>query len=165
MPVRFRPPQPFITIMIEQPKNSPQSATSDNGKGQQLELSKEIEDKLIAKVLRDYQSADSSRKAWTTKKYETLKLYWGMLAPKSFPFKNCANLNVPLMRTLKETLHANLMGSFNDRIPFDVIPVGPEGIMKAQRVRKFLNWQFLNEINYYKLLDTLLDHARYMDMQ
>src|SRR3990167_5811824 len=141
---------------MEEPTKEPQSFTKENS-GNDFVLTSTEEQKLANHVHRTYVSADSGRTSWVNKKNEGLKLYFGLLTSKTFPFKNCSNVNVPVIKTLKETLHSNLHGSFDIRNPFDVLPIGSEDIQKAAKIRKFLNWQFTNEINFNSLLDSVLD--------
>src|SRR3990167_293984 len=143
------------------PKQEPQSAVVENAVDTgDIQLSPLAEKELVNKILNDYQLAGAQRTEWINKKAAGLKLYWGIRdSEKNFPFKNCSDVRVPLIRTLKETLHSNVWASFDLEEPFDVLPVGLEDVEKARKVRKFLNWQFTNEIDFEQMLDGILDHC------
>src|SRR3990167_5022023 len=144
-----------------EPANPPQSSLAENAIDTgDIQLPELAENSLIKKVLNDYETANSQRTEWLKKKARGLELYWGVRdQEKTFPFKNCADVKVPLIRTLKETLHSNVWASFDIDEPFNVLPVGLEDVEKARKVRKFINWQFTNEIDFQEVLDGVLDHS------
>jgi hypothetical protein len=90
-------------------------------------------------------------------KEEGLNLYWGIIKAKAFPFKDCANLHVPLMRTIAETLHSNVVGSIDFNKPCSVSPVGPEDVPKARKAEKLLNWQFTTQVEYFDIVDKIVN--------
>src|SRR3990167_6960504 len=101
-----------------------------------LDLDAEQKDKFLAQAFGNYDSANAARQKWLQDKEDGLKLYWGIRKSKDFPFKNCANLHVPLIRTIADTLHSNIMGSIDTEKPISIMPVGPEDVPKARRVEK-----------------------------
>lgn len=150
-----------MAVNEKEPVQSPQSAVSENAIDTgDIQLPRREEDDLVNKIMNDFSNADSQRTEWLKKKAQGLKLYWGVRdGNKSFPFKNCSDVRVPLIRTLKETLQSNVWSSFDLDEPFDTLPVGLEDVEKARKVKKFLNWQFTNEIDFSEVLDGILDHC------
>lgn len=110
---------------------------------------------LCSQVLLDYENANNEIESWKSKKAEGLRLLLDLLPEKNRPFKNCANLNVPLIRTVLETLHSNIINSFDYDLPVEAVPVGPEDVARARKINRFLNWQFTNEIPAFELYDKL----------
>lgn len=120
-----------------------------------LDLDAEMKAKLLAQALGNHESANAARSKWLQDKEEGLNLYWGIRKSKDFPFKNCANLHVPLIRTIADTLHSNIMGSIDTEKPISIMPVGPEDVPKARRVEKVLNWQLSTQVDYNDLVDKI----------
>lgn len=118
---------------------------------QKLELGKQIE--------LQWQISNASRVKWMNDRQEGLQLYWGIRRPKDFPFRNAANVHVPMIRTIMDTLHANIMGSIEPNKPFSVVPVGPEDVAKAKKTDKLLNWQFSTQIDYNDMVDRAVHSA------
>lgn len=121
--------------------------------GEKLELDDEQKKTLLEQAMGNYDSANAARTKWLQDKEEGLNLYWGIRKSKEFPFKNCANLHVPLIRTIADTLHSNLMGSIDTEKPISIMPVGPEDVPKARRAEKVLNWQLTTQVDYTDLVD------------
>lgn len=120
-----------------------------------LDLSAEQKKKLAEHVMTNWDVANANRQKWLTDKEEGLNLYWGIRKPKDFPFKNCANLHVPLIRTIADTLHSNIMGSIDTQKPASIAPVGPEDVPKARKTEKVLNWQFSTQVDYNDMVDKI----------
>ena len=121
-----------------------------------LKLSDKQEKDLSALVRTSWEQSSASRVQWMEDKREGLAMYWGVRAPKDFPWKNCANLHVPLTRTICDTLHSNLIGSLDLIKPVSVMAVGPEDVPKARKAEKLLNWQFSTQVDYVDLTDRLV---------
>lgn len=118
---------------------------------QKLELQKQVE--------LSWQISNASRVKWMNDRQEGLQLYWGIRRPKDFPFRNAANVHVPLIRTVMDTLHANIMASIDPNKPGSCIPVSPEDIPKARKVEKLLNWQFSTQVDYTDMVDKAVHSA------
>lgn len=130
---------------------------SENKDSDVLDLPAEIIANLGKQIDRDWEAADGSRTEWMNQKAEGLRLYWGIIRAKDFPFKGCANLHVPLIRTIADTLHSNVMGSINMEKPASVVPVGAEDVPKARKAEKLLNWQFTAQVDYPDLVDKIVN--------
>ena len=118
---------------------------------QNLELQKQIE--------LQWQISNASRIKWMNDRQEGLQLYWGIRRPKDFPFRNAANVHVPMIRTIMDTLHANIMGSIDPVKPASIVPVGPHDVPKAKKTEQLLNWQFSTQIDYTDLVDRAVHSA------
>lgn len=114
---------------------------------------------LMRQVELQWQISNASRVKWMNDRQEGLQLYWGIRRPKDFPFRNAANVHVPMIRTIMDTLHANIMGSIDIDNPAKVIPVGQEDIPKARKIEKVLNWQFQTQVDYGDLADRAVHSA------
>lgn len=121
-----------------------------------IQLGEDQEKELVELVLRNWEESDSNREKWMRDKEEGLNLYWGIVKAKSFPFENCANLHVPLIRTISDTLHSNLMGSIDYTKPVSVSPVGAEDVPKSRKAEKLLNWQFTTQVDYFDVVDKIV---------
>jgi hypothetical protein len=120
-----------------------------------IQLTEDQEKELVNLVERNWEESDAARDKWMRDKEEGLNLYWGLIKAKQFPFKGCANLHVPLIRTIADTLHSNLMGSLDFSKPVSASPVGPEDVPKARKAEKLLNWQFTTQVDYFDLVDRI----------
>lgn len=118
---------------------------------QKLELMKQVE--------LQWQISNAARVKWMNDRQEGLQLYWGIRRPKDFPFRNAANVHIPMIRTIMDTLHANIMGSIDLDHPARVLPVGQEDIPRARKIEKILNWQFQTQIDYSELTDKSVHSA------
>lgn len=118
---------------------------------QKLELTKQVE--------LQWQISNAARVKWMNDRQEGLQLYWGIRRPKDFPFRNAANVHIPLIRTIMDTLHANIMGSIDTDFPARIIPVGQEDVPKARKIEKLLNWQFQTQIDYNDMADKAVHSA------
>lgn len=151
----------------EEKLESPKSSLEENPIKQEslkLKLSDEQKSKLENMVILNWESSDAARTKWLTDKKEGLDLYWGIRKSKDFPFKNCANLHVPLIRTIKDTLFSNLVGSLNLEAPCNTLAQCSEDVAKARKTEKLLNWQFSTQVNYSDLTDKLIDSALIMGL-
>jgi hypothetical protein len=121
-----------------------------------IQLDEDREKELVDLVERNWEDADAARDKWMRDKQEGLNLYWGLVKTKNFPFEGCANLHVPLIRTISDTLHSNLMGSIDYTKPVSVSPVGAEDVPKSRKAEKLLNWQFTTQVDYFDLVDRIV---------
>ena len=121
-----------------------------------LELSSSKVDELKTLILSDYEVSNSARGVWLEAARRGLNLYYGIKPPKSFPFVNCANVHVPLIKTIQSTLESNILGSLDYEKPITVIPVGPEDFDKSRAIERLLNWQFTSQVDYRSFMDKLV---------
>lgn len=143
----------------------PESIQENKLEDKKLKTSPNNEKELLNYILDTWEISNNSRIQWKLDKEEGLKLYYGIKAKKDFPFENCANLHVPLVRTIADTLHSNIMGSIAEAKPVSTIPVGPEDAAKSRKIEKLLNWQFTTQVDYTDMVDKIVqsclvyDHA------
>src|SRR3990167_10692504 len=134
-------------------------AENKQEKSARIKLNPDQEKKLLAHIQIAWEQADGARVEWLKDKQEGLSLYWGLRRAKDFPFKNCANLHVPLIRTMAETLHSNIMGSIDTDKPATISPVGPEDAPKARKAQKLINWQFTTQVDWHQLVDNIVQSS------
>lgn len=76
------------------------------------------------------------------------KAFIGFLEKKTFPYENCANINVPIayenIIRLAFRMSGELFGDWSDVV--GVLPVGPEDTPVTDLMSKHDNWQVTNEI-------------------
>jgi len=125
----------------------------------EIDLSEEQKKDLLNRVFDAWEQANNDRERWMRDKEEGLRLYWGMVPKKDFPFPNCANICVPLIRTIADTVHSNVMGSIDSNKPSSAIPVGPEDVPKSRKIDKVLNWQAATQFDYNDLVDKATQSA------
>lgn len=130
--------------------------TTENTSEKSKELSLIQQDKLVNAVLSDYHVSDGSRSLWLQQARRGLNLYFGLKVSKDFPFVNCANIHVPLIKTIQSTLESNVLGSLNYEKPVSVLPVGPEDFDRAKAVERLLNWQLTSQVDYREFMDKLI---------
>jgi len=141
------------------PKELQQIAENKPEESDILDLKPDAANRLVEAIMLDFDYSDGARTQWLKDKEEGLALYWGIRKTKDFPFKNCANLHVPLIRTIADTLHSNIMGSLDMDKPVSTLPVGPEDVRKAREIERILNWQFTTQVDYADLVDKVATSA------
>jgi hypothetical protein len=76
------------------------------------------------------------------------KIFIGNLEKKTFPFENCANINVPIayenIIRLAFRMSGELFGDWTNVI--GVLPTGPEDMDASALLSKHANWQFEHQI-------------------
>ena len=105
--------------------------------------------KVLPKQIVDHFNEDwEARKPWMDKRKERLALYLGDLKEKHEPFRNCANMHVPILSTrilrLATRVYAEI---FKDGQPLFAVQVS--STMERDRadfLTKHENWQFRSEI-------------------
>ena len=112
------------------------------------QVKKYIEEELPEQVLKHFNEDWDARKDWIAKRQERLKLWLGDLEEKHEPFKNCANLHVPLLltRTLRLAfrVHAEI---FKPGQPvFSAQASSKVSTDRAELITRHENWQFRKEI-------------------
>lgn len=133
------------------------SLTLDENPGSDDSILEELDEAQVQELQKtidlQWNISNSSRVKWMNDRQEGLQLYWGIRRPKDFPFRNAANVHIPMIRTIMDTLHANIMGSIDSNNPASVVPVGPEDVAKSRKIEKLLNWQFSTQIDYNDMVD------------
>src|SRR5688572_21586742 len=80
------------------------------------------------------------------------RLFAGELPPKNFPFKDCANLHIPIMietiSRLAFRTYGEIFSNWNN--VFGVAPIGPGDEKIADILTTHGNWQIRNQITDFK---------------
>ncbi len=107
---------------------------------------------LSTQIFEETERAKESHTEYCEKAAKNWKLFAGDLPPKEHPFKDCANLHVPVAieNTMRIVFHAygELFGDWSN--VFGVLPMGPEDDITAQILSVHANWQFRQQIKGFK---------------
>lgn len=136
--------EPFPDYDIEVPNIAKEWIEHDQGK---LEL-KVMGDKVIKEHDKCYDSSAKFRK----KTADNWRLFIGDLPPKNWPYKGCANANVPI---IIENISRNSMRAFGELFGdwfavFGAVPLGPGGQEEAELATVHSNWQIREQITDFK---------------
>ncbi len=87
----------------------------------------------------------------------------GVMTPKTFPWKNCSNLNVPVTSSIGDTLLANLVRSLLGQRPLiKVKPRGETPVRNARIMEAVIDDQAYNDSNLFQtLVEAFHDGLRY----
>lgn len=105
---------------------------------------KETAERVLDEVFEDWESSSK----WRERRKERWGLLVGDLKPKSWPFKQCANVHIPVMleRVLR-IVHRLYAEMFPDRdVVFTALPATQQGQERADIVTMHDNWQIRKEI-------------------
>lgn len=92
-----QPPETALSVPLEPPR-APVAANKPSEDTNMVDSLTEEEQKLIVdQVIRDYDADVDSRKPRMMRLKEAQGLYASVMKAKSFPFKNSANINLPLL--------------------------------------------------------------------
>lgn len=98
----------------------------------------------------EFETDLASRSEWEKSVAETIRLFTNIMLPKTFPFKNCSNVNLPFITIAVLQFHARV---YENLLPpkniMQVDKTGFEDILPALRVEKFTNWQLRNDIPHF----------------
>lgn len=118
----------------------------------------EIDDDELAKRLGEMLRNDRRDKedyGWVAKRQYDEEVYNCFRRPTNDPWPNASNYCVPLVRTLIDTAHANIMASIfaDPNKTVDVRGQGQEDVRKEMPMESLLNWQITNEVDAYQAMD------------
>lgn len=105
---------------------------------------KELAEKILDNFKEDWDSSES----WRKKRRDRWKLLFGALDEKQYPFKDCANVHIPVMleRVLR-LVHRMFAEIFPDRdVVFTALPSTSLSQERADIVTLHDNWQIKKEI-------------------
>jgi len=114
-------------------------------------FSKAEQKKIAARCCDDYDVDVRSRSKHMRRLEAWQKLYSSVLGPKSRPFQNCANVNLPMLAYVVLQIHARL---FDMLLPargtwFYSVPTGEEDVHRAEITEKFTNHYLQREMPDY----------------
>lgn len=108
--------------------------------------------KLSRKFVGDFDSAWESTSEYREQKAKNWKIFTGDLPEKNFPYKNCANTQVPIMleniTRLQFRAAAELFGDWSN--VFGVVPVSPDDDDDAELLSHHGNWQIREKITDFQ---------------
>lgn len=114
---------------------------------------------LGQKVVDDFDNDFKSSAEWRNRVAEDWKLFAGELPPKDWPYKNAANVHVPIMMENITRVTFRAVGElFGDTSNvFGVSALGPEDEEQATLLGMHGNWQLRNEIpDFYRQMQRAL---------
>jgi hypothetical protein len=135
---------PFPEYDLNVPNIALEWAKHEPGK-EELKL---LGDDIIQKHDECYDSSEKYRKNVA----KNWALFTGDLPPKEYPFKDCANANVPI---IIENISRNSMRAFGELFGdwfsvFGAVPMGPGAQGEAELVTAHSNWQIREQITDFK---------------
>lgn len=104
--------------------------------------------KIASTVRSNFDSGYSDSEGYRTRFMNDWKLFTGVLPPKEWPWKDAANVHVPMMMENTTRLVARSTGElFGDwQNVFGVVPMGPQDDVVASILNKHGNWQIREQI-------------------
>lgn len=121
-------------------------------------LPEEVLKKIGRVVVEDYKEDKQSQSEWDKMVVKWHKLFSANLDPKDFPWKNCSNVNIPIISTACFQSQAR---SYEALLPSKEIAkcysTDGKTIEAAERAQKCLNWQLSDNMDEWKEdMDVLL---------
>lgn len=104
---------------------------------------------------------DKEDYGWVAKRQYDEEIYNCFRPPTNDPWPNACNYCVPLVRTLIDTAHSNVMASIFDD-PDNTVDVqgqGQEDERTAKPLASLLNWQVAHEVDGYNATDKVVFNA------
>jgi hypothetical protein len=136
---------------LEQPFTYDEEAPNLVSQFESHEDGKDALKRIARKVQEDFEAAQKSSEDYRKQIAEDWRTFAGILEVKEFPFKNCANVNVPIMlENCSRLLMRMLSELLGDSTLYSVIPVGPEDDQQAQLMTLHGNWQLMEQIGDFK---------------
>lgn len=106
---------------------------------------------IVDEIIRDYDFDLDSRKEWETKRDKWYKLWACIRDAKNYPWPGASNVCIPMLSTASNQFHARAYQSiFSAPELVKTIPVSSNDKAKADRVKKFLNWQIQYDMEEYE---------------
>lgn len=104
--------------------------------------------KIAQKVKMDFDSAKESSEEYRKEMANNFRLFTGDLPVKDYPYRECANVHVPVMienvMRITTRLMAELFGDWQSF--FAVMPTGPDDEAQADAMTLHGNWQLREDI-------------------
>ena len=124
-------------------------------------LSEDQQKEIAAKVFRDFESDDDSRKGWLDMHAGWLRLFNQMDRPLHEAWPGASTETIPLLAEACTQFHARAMTAlFPGKKVVTAVPTlknDPETTQRADRVGKHMSWQLMTKDPFYKAdKDTLL---------
>lgn len=101
-------------------------------------------------VVEDLTNDLSSRQAWEDNVAQIIKLFSNFMDTKTWPWKNCSNVCLPVLTIAAIQFHARAYESIIPaREVVHTIAVGDEDMERAERVQKYLNYLLLYKMTEF----------------
>lgn len=122
-----------------------------------INLELKEEEKLAAEICDDIRTAEEERKSLVDKLQKCYENFEGTSTPKSYPWKDCSNVFIPITAISVEALHARLIASILGSKPiFLVKERRAMDLDKKDRVEGFLDYMATDQVNLFDTLDNWL---------
>lgn len=157
----FEEPEEGVTVELEDEsaEPTPELVVDDNDPNLAItfartEEGKEALKKIAQKVIQDFDDDWSASEEYRNRVTEDWNLFVGDLPPKTFPFKDCANANVPIMMEnitrVEYRLYGEIFGDWQN--VFGVPAIGPDPVDRevAEILTLHGNWQLREGIPDFK---------------
>ena len=107
--------------------------------------------KMSSECIANYNNDLASRAEWEKIATRSLKLFTSNVDPKNFPWKNCSNINLPFITIACLQFHARAYDALiNPRGTVGVTYTGMEDKEKADRVRRYMDYQILYQMKEFE---------------
>ena len=112
----------------------------------------EEERKAIAKwVVESYETDKKARRGWENKRNRWYKLWLMHREPKNDPWPNASNVCLPLLSVSCNQFHARSYQAMTAAPEIvQALPTEPNDVQRAKRVRQFMNWQMMNDMEEWE---------------
>ena len=102
-------------------------------------------------VHRDFEYDNQSRDLWEKRMARVLELFAGYMPPKTQPWPDCSNVNLPFITVACMQFHARATEAIMPpRNIANVLEVGSEDTPRAKRVTKYLNFQLTHRMTEFE---------------
>jgi hypothetical protein len=117
---------------------------------QHLMTGPEVLTQMGSIVIEDLVNDLASRQTWEDNVAQIIKLFSNFMDTKTYPWKNCSNVCLPVLTIAAIQFHARAYESIIPaREVVHTIAVGDEDVEKAERVQKYMNYQLLYKMTEF----------------
>lgn len=107
--------------------------------------------KIAQQIVQEFDFDRQTRKPWEDRRNRCYKLWMGERAKKETPFPGASNVCLPLLASAANQFSARgYQALFAPPGLAKTLPVGDSDVQRARKVEKFMNWQFLYDIEDYE---------------
>lgn len=116
-----------------------------------VEETKRILDEIGNICVEDYDFDVASRSEWERIATDALKMFLSYRDVKTFPWKNCSNINLPIITIAALQFQARAYDALiNPKGTVGIVATGDEDRPKANRVQKYMNYQVLYQMEEFE---------------
>lgn len=129
----------------------------DSRKKLNPESLKELNSQKLDDKIRDFvqglsttiDEAKTDRATWEQKIDRMINLRYGIRKPKTRPWRNAANFNIPLMDADISRLKPNYINLMNVTPIVNYVPYGPEDIEPARKREQLMDWRLRTQVKMF----------------